>query len=856
MASYTFTCRQTPEAKARQSKATRKAAQSSARHCTDDHPAEEVYVTGNFDDWSKSEKLEKSGTSHSKKVELPKADEKIFYKFVADGEWKHDPTAKTETDSDGNVNNVLDPSDLEISASTANINSVGPGASTAAMAGQQPIESSKHEAPPGAFPETPATETPSAGGGSEQVYGVAPLPATGGAGNPVHLKPGEKVPDSSSLTANTTESNVKLDKESYEKADAGAPQIPAVLSPTSEREAAGAQPIFAGVGPQTSNMVPESSMGMGKDTPAPIESQDTGPAISSAAPQSTTAALAGQQPIRSKEEQGRAAPEVVQESQKEANVDPEASDNARALGEKDEVESELHSKVPEEPSVDDKNKGNEDSGMSKGGIAGLAAAGVAGAGAAAAGTAYAMNDKVKESTGKDPVSALPESVQKSISGMNQEASANPSEVPSARPAAQPTASDAALPQQLHAGEDVKVPAEADRATTNNVPEPVTASQKEAHADPEAAANKTAVEEKNEFESELKSKVPESEATGQPAPTASAATTSTAPLASAEKTDSISPDAAAAKSTSGAPQLADPTAGVGAINLEGKEGSKELNAPAHAPAKTPAEKVNQLVGQAREEQSRDVSPMTQAAPVGQGKPEVTEGPVSSKAPAASGPAAASAGGMTQEKPEVTEGPVSSKAPAVSGPDAAGAGGMTQEKPVVTEGPASSKAPEVSGPGAAGAGGMTQEKPEVTEGPVSSKAPAASGPDAAGAGGMTQEKPVVTEGPASSKAPEVSKPAGESDKMTQEKPEATTGAASSAAPAEQKGEEGAAAAGAGKPVGTPRNPESANTTPQKRGSLIDRMRNSPADSQKSGASGTTEGGKEKKKGLFSRLKEKLK
>ncbi|KAI7372750.1 hypothetical protein KC328_g17037, partial [Hortaea werneckii] len=146
--------------------------------------------------------------------------------------------------------------------------------------------------------------------------------------------------------------------------------------------------------------------------------------------------------------------------------------------------------------------------------------------------------------------------------------------------------------------------------------------------------------------------------------------------------------------------------------------------------------------------------------------------------------------------------------------------------------------------------------VTEGPVSSKAPAASGPDAAGAGGMTQEKPVVTEGPASSKAPEVSKPAGESDKMTQEKPEATTGAASSAAPAEQKGEEGAAAAGAGKPVGTPRNPESANTTPQKRGSLIDRMRNSPADSQKSGASGTTEGGKEKKKGLFSRLKEKLK
>ncbi|KAH7407846.1 hypothetical protein BKA64DRAFT_432657 [Cadophora sp. MPI-SDFR-AT-0126] len=45
-----------------------------------DHPAEEVYVTGTFDDWSKSEKLVKTGDSFSKDVTLNSAAEKIYYK--------------------------------------------------------------------------------------------------------------------------------------------------------------------------------------------------------------------------------------------------------------------------------------------------------------------------------------------------------------------------------------------------------------------------------------------------------------------------------------------------------------------------------------------------------------------------------------------------------------------------------------------------------------------------------------------------------------------------------------------------------------------------------------------------------
>lgn len=45
------------------------------------YPASEVFVSGTFDDWAKSVKLEKKGEDlHEKLVELPRADEKIHYK--------------------------------------------------------------------------------------------------------------------------------------------------------------------------------------------------------------------------------------------------------------------------------------------------------------------------------------------------------------------------------------------------------------------------------------------------------------------------------------------------------------------------------------------------------------------------------------------------------------------------------------------------------------------------------------------------------------------------------------------------------------------------------------------------------
>lgn len=47
---------------------------------TREHAAEDVYVTGTFDNWTKSVRLEKVGDVFQKTVELPEASQKIYYK--------------------------------------------------------------------------------------------------------------------------------------------------------------------------------------------------------------------------------------------------------------------------------------------------------------------------------------------------------------------------------------------------------------------------------------------------------------------------------------------------------------------------------------------------------------------------------------------------------------------------------------------------------------------------------------------------------------------------------------------------------------------------------------------------------
>ena len=258
-----------------------------------------------------------------------------------DTDWTTDHTAPQELDGANNVNNVLLPENITRPKSpsdkpgAATMSGITPQSTTAELAGKVPKESQEPSGSsdlPGSFPETPANDA--------KDFSVNPIPATSGIGNPVNLKPGEKVPDPSSFTGNTVNSAVTLDKESYESSS-GAPQIPASVIKQDEPNAKD-EGMFS-VPEKSKNMIPESSLPMGEGTPS---AQDPGVTIQSAGPQSTTAQLAAQVPKEPKGVSG-----MVQESQKEAGFEPEASGNPEVVKEKSAAESELESKVSEEPAT-------------------------------------------------------------------------------------------------------------------------------------------------------------------------------------------------------------------------------------------------------------------------------------------------------------------------------------------------------------------------------------------------------------------------------------------------------------------------------------------------------------------------
>ena len=303
---------------------------------------------------------------------------------MVDDKWTTDHTAPTETDEAGNVNNVLLPENMSKPSKPslfANmISGITPGSTTAQLASKVPKEGEGEPGPEPSAASPPATpfhdaeefgvnpipatagtgnptslapgekvphpntltsntinstvrDDPSLKKEDNQTFGVAPLPATTGIGNPVSLQPGEKVPDPSSFTTNTVTSNVTLDKASYENSGA-TPQ-----AGTDSNISGGA---FS-VPPISKNMIPESSLPMGGQ--GSVE-KDPGPVIQSVGAESSTAALAGQVP-----KEPRGVPEVVSESQQEAGVGPEAAGNQEAVKEKSAMEKELEGKVPAEPAA-------------------------------------------------------------------------------------------------------------------------------------------------------------------------------------------------------------------------------------------------------------------------------------------------------------------------------------------------------------------------------------------------------------------------------------------------------------------------------------------------------------------------
>ncbi|KAK6583879.1 hypothetical protein PZA11_003609 [Diplocarpon coronariae] len=500
-----------------------------------DHPAEEVYVTGTFDDWSKSEKLVKTGESFSKDVTLPSATEKIYYKFVVDGNWVTDHTAPQENDASGNLNNVLTTERIvKHTPETVGIMSgVAPTSTTAALAKDVPLENEK--APlepsgsadlPGTFPETPAAveksdfsvnPLPAADGAvnpiklapgekvpepstftsntitsgvhddpelvaadkakmeSEQMLSVNPLPAFAGAVNPVKSVPGEKIPEPNTLTGNTIGSSVTTDQESYEKIGGigNAPVLPPAVTPAAERSLNGTGVFDV---PTPKSLIPESSLPMGTSGEG---TYDASPTIQSSGPASTTAELAAAVPLESSK-----APDIVKESQERADADPEASALPEEVQAKSTVEKELLKEVPMAPSTSEGTAGKGTDKSEKSVTAGEAAAAVGGAALALGGAATAYASGAASKLPESVTSKLPVSIQESINSINAKAGTASTETPSA---------------------------------ATDTPEIVKESIAESGQPPEAAANGEAVLEKRAVEKELLSEIKPETSTGEPAP---------------------------------------------------------------------------------------------------------------------------------------------------------------------------------------------------------------------------------------------------------------------------------------------------------------------------------------------------
>lgn len=295
---------------------------------------------------------------------------------------------------------------------------VTPESTTAELAQAAPlIEHTGSDDLPGAFPETPALESPN------KNVSIQPIPHTEGAGNPIKLAAGEKVPEPSTITTNTINSTVKLDKESYENGESAPPVLPFVVTPQNERDLDGTG--ILNLPPITSSLIPESSLPMGTDG---LGTFDAGPTIQSAAPMSTTAQLAAAVPLESAQ-----VPETVVESPKEAGVDSAASDIPAEVQNKSDCEKELLKEVPEAPATSEGTAGQDTVNSENGVSAGEAAAAAGGAAVAVGGVvtaaACAAKGRAVEATNgtskETPAESSPEVVKESIAeaGQSPEAAA-------------------------------------------------------------------------------------------------------------------------------------------------------------------------------------------------------------------------------------------------------------------------------------------------------------------------------------------------------------------------------------------------------------------------------------------------
>lgn len=378
---------------------------------------------------------------------------------------------------------------------------------------------------------------------AEKAYGVKPIPASFGTGNPISLPAGEKLPDHEGLTGNTIDSNVTTSKEDYEKdASSALPEeqsfgvgpIPASagignpvsvaagesveqykgLLPSSlqsnattskedyEKAGSAAMPIKAAgvdapelkdsafsVPEKSRDMIPESSLPMSGDATDTI---DAGPFLQSSGPGTTTAALAGQVPLEPKSKASVVDDEMPSDPSPVMQSSGPATTTAALAGQ-----------VPLEP----KSK------------------------------ATVMDDET------------------------------PSDATPFMQSSGPGATTAALAGQVPLeprSKAVVIEDETPSATVTgpapDVPEVVKESLSQAHESPEAAASREAVLEKREVENELLKEVKSTDAFGEPAPTIAAATSATAPATTA-------PDSKASEPTKDVEHEGEPSRDIGPMGRD-------------------------------------------------------------------------------------------------------------------------------------------------------------------------------------------------------------------------------------------------------------------------------------------------
>lgn len=398
-----------------------------------------------------------------------------------DGEWTTDHQADKEDDGHSNINNVLHPENIKKVPAAAAISGIAADSSTVGLAAGVPKEDkaptsaavsgiAADSSTVGLAAGVPKEEKQTAPGAFPETPANESEPTLGV--NPIPASSGVGNPTADSVNANTIDSTATTSKEDYEKAGSGA------------------FPGTSGDATQFSvNPIPASS-GIGN-------------------------------PVQSKP--GEGVPEVANTNTVDSTVTTSKEDYEKA------------------------------------GSYGLPAAGAA-VGGALAGAAAAIGFGSKEENKKNliPESSLPMGASAGSDAGPHIQSAGPGTTTAALAAGVPLEKDRtssgvpadASPEVIKEKEALekellsKVPAstaEGEHANpaaqtsyhglATTVPETVEKSMEKANAPPEAAADTSVVAEKTQVEQELKSLVPKSNESGEPAPTVTAATSAVAPGAS-------------------------------------------------------------------------------------------------------------------------------------------------------------------------------------------------------------------------------------------------------------------------------------------------------------------------------------